>query len=228
MSKIRRKLMSMNKENKILPNTLFYFPLTENGIESITRMPPTIQYGNISFSDKGALYTANTRDLLSYNFNNYNLKESIKSVRYDFVVNSGSNYNGYIYILHGLGIRKYEIHGSSIAQIPGFTFLHYIQRNLATSNVSDNYTGTILNYNTPYRLLITRDGKYDKFYLNGQFIKQIIWNTDQELALGYLTIGNNWRGLYNEGTRAFNGYIKNVYIFDKTFVEEEAINLSKL
>ena len=228
MSEFRRKLMNINKKSEILPNTLFYFPLTENGIESITGMAPTLQYGNVSFSDKGALFTANTRDLLSYNFSNYNLKESIKSMRYDFLINSGSNYNGYMYILYALGKGQYEMLYTNMAEIPGCTFFQYTQRNLATFNTSDKYTGKILNYNTPYRVLITRDGQYDNFYLNGQFIKQLLYERNHGYSLGYLTMGNNWRGLYNDGTRAFNGYIKNVYIFDKTFTKEEAINLSKL
>lgn len=233
MSELRRRLMIQEEKQSQLPNLIFRFPLIDNGKDIISGLEPTKINGDVEFSNLGAKFTANTQQYITYNLNSANLKYNgnspLNSMRIDFILSGGSSYTGYMYITHFLEIYIYERKEARIANVPGSIFFSYTQRNLALSNTADRYSNFVVKYNELYRLFVNRISGGDEIYINGNYITKLNTNLDgSDGRAGYMTIGNNWRGLYGNGTRAFNGYLKDLCLFNRTFSREESIILSTL
>lgn len=205
---------NISEDNPILKmNPYYYFPLTDNSQDVIKGLTPVKVGGTINYSESGARFNYNLRNFLAYKV----AKNGYNSGFLKFIQTSRP-INGHLFqLIDKTGLSRNPLMTGYITQNSG---------NLGYTIVNDYETNKNIKLNLEYSLSWSLQSNSVVAYINGERLMTNV--TRASYIATYLYIGGNWRDYEGSGTRAFDGYIKDFALWNRTLSDKELLQLSML
>ena len=212
---------------------VYFMPLITNGNDTITNMVPTAQ-SLVTYTSNGAYFLSNQRYFIKYDYGIKHIKAIAFSAKLDY--HNASTYTYLIYnstnVIGGSGTLYHQLNlclHNNGTDSPTFISTISTDKTGAGNGDRESLTTTKLCDNVEHKICVAQITGHTKVYVD----QVLAWDLDvvsfsEDTDQKMLVLGNNWRGVVDNGTRSPNGYIKNVSVYFDEITDNMAITLSKL
>lgn len=210
---------------------LYYMPLLVNSTEVLQGLN-VYKEDVTSYSAEGAAFTDSSSQGIVYS---YTSADYFKAFAFDIKMNTSTNSQQYEYIFQtgavteGTGTSAqwgwelnlaYNKNTNKFLFTRQYTIRHSEDLEIATCSIKDGQW---------HRICMAIIDSTVKLYIDGVLAgtAQTFGTVDVEKTK-YITIGNNWRFIANDGYRTHNGNIRKFAVYGESLTDAEAIEASTL